>query len=218
MNALLTVDGLACGQPSPVLRAVTFTVAAGHAYQLTGLTCSGKSTLLDALAGLTARTGDMHIAGHRSTTWPAWRLARHVAYAPQGRRVWTNLTVADHLHLVRTQPGPHPLTRMSVLDLFPPLAARLRQRADTLSGGEARMLCLARALLRGQPLLLLDEPTEGLTTTIAGALRDTLTGLKQHGTAIVFVDSTSQLRRLAEHTLTAADGTVRPAQPAGARQ
>lgn len=218
MSTLLTVEGLACGRPTPVLQDVTFTIAAGQAYQLTGLTCSGKSTLLNALAGLGKRTGDMTIAGHHCTRWPAWRLARHVAYAPQGRRVWANLSVADHLNLSRAQPGHHPLIRADIVDLFPVLAARLRQRADTLSGGEARMLCLARALGRGRPLLLLDEPAEGLTSAIAERLGQTLARLKEHGTAIIFVDSTGRLHRLADNILTAAHGTVVPTPQTPARR
>jgi branched-chain amino acid transport system ATP-binding protein len=151
----------------------------------------GKSTLLKTVMGfLPARSGRIHILGQDSTGQPPHRLAgRAVAYSPQDQAIFQELTVEENLRLglargARLAPG---LER--VAGFFPFLAQRRRQRAGTLSGGEQKMLIMARALLANPRLLLIDEITEGLQPSVILRLGEVLRAQRQEqGSAILLIE------------------------------
>ncbi|MEU6076920.1 ABC transporter ATP-binding protein [Micromonospora sp. NPDC047074] len=178
-----------------VLHEVTLDVAAGTVQAVVGRNGAGKTTLVHTLAGLVRpHAGRIEIGGVQVAGRQPHRIARcGVGLVPQGRRVFSRLTVAEHLALAATPwraatPGGEGWTVARILELLPRLAARLRHRGDQLSGGEQQMLAIARALL-GQPrVLLLDEPCEGLAPELAARMRDLVVGLAGTGLTVLLVE------------------------------
>jgi branched-chain amino acid transport system ATP-binding protein len=123
------------------------------------------------------------------THLPAHEVPRQgVAYVPQGRRLFAELSVAENLEIGLMTRGRGGETLERVLGLFPILRERLSQRSGTLSGGEQQMLAIARALCVEPKVLLLDEPTEGLMPAMIATIRDTVRALRQEGVAILLVE------------------------------
>ncbi|MCP2323565.1 branched-chain amino acid transport system ATP-binding protein [Hamadaea flava] len=214
---MLTLDQVTFGHTTKQLRQVTFTLPDGTMALLNGPAGAGKSLLLSTIAGhTTVDAGTITIAGRDVTSWQTVRRTQFVAYAPQRHRVWPTMTVADHLHLAWPMSRARRTTRAHVLDLFPPLADRLRQPAELLSTTEARMLTLAVTLLRNKRLLLLDEPCHGLPHDIGQRLAGHLLRLKDLGTTILTVDSTCTLDRPTV-VLTADSQTITIGEPATVR-
>ncbi len=173
-----------------VLHGVSLTVAPGEILCLMGRNGAGKTTLLRAAMGLLAPMGGAVWLGEtRLDTLPAHRVpGAGLGYVPQGRRLFAGLSVAENLDvgLMAGQGGA--ALREEVLDFFPRLRDRLRQRAETLSGGEQQMLALARALCLGPRALLLDEPTEGLQPSMIAAIRDVVARKRTEGVAVLLVE------------------------------
>jgi branched-chain amino acid transport system ATP-binding protein len=111
-----------------------------------------------------------------------------IGYIPQGRRLFSELTVAENLEIGLMAGRKGNATRDKVLGMFPRLAERLHQRANTLSGGEQQMLATGRALCLEPQMLLLDEPTEGLQPSMIALIRDTVVALKETGVGILLVE------------------------------
>lgn len=107
---------------------------------------------------------------------------------PQGRRLFSELTVGENIEIGLMTRGKGAATRDSVLDLFPVLRERLKQRSGTLSGGEQQMLAMARALCLEPQVLLLDEPTEGLMPSMIARIRETVAGLRERGVSTILVE------------------------------
>jgi branched-chain amino acid transport system ATP-binding protein len=173
-----------------VLRGLTLSVAAGEVVCLMGRNGAGKSTALKAIMGLVRATaGTVTLDGTRLDPLPAHDVPRHgVAWVPQGRRLFAELTVAENLE-IGLMPRRHGApTRERVLALFPRLRERLTQVSGTLSGGEQQMLAIARALCLEPKALLLDEPTEGLQPSMIALIRDTVTALRATGVATLLVE------------------------------
>jgi branched-chain amino acid transport system ATP-binding protein len=173
-----------------VLRDLSLSVAAGEVLCMLGRNGAGKTTTLKAVMGLVpVRRGSIRLDGVELTSLPAWQVPSHaIAYVPQGRRLFAELTVAENLEIglmTRTRGRD---TRERVLALFPVLRERLDQRSGTLSGGEQQMLAIARALCVEPKVLLLDEPTEGLMPAMIAAIRDCVRELRKAGVAIVLVE------------------------------
>jgi branched-chain amino acid transport system ATP-binding protein len=151
---------------------------------------AGKTTVLKAIMGLVhVRSGSIRINNREVSVLPAHQVPlQGLAYVPQGRRLFTELTVADNLEigLMARQRGQDTLDR--ILEWFPILRERLRQRAGTLSGGEQQMLAMARALCLEPDILLLDEPTEGLMPAMIARIRETVASLRARGVSTLLVE------------------------------
>ena len=188
---MLKVTGINAGYCKvQVLRDLSLSVASGEILCLLGRNGAGKTTLMKTIMGLIkADSGQIDIEGIDLTTLPAWQVPKHgVGYIPQGRRLFTEMTVAENLQigLAARKQGPEVLMR--VLDMFHRLRERLHQRAETLSGGEQQMLATARALCLKPKVLLLDEPTEGLQPSMISLIRNAVVDLKQQNVAIILVE------------------------------
>jgi len=165
-----------------VLQGVGVEVASGEIVGVLGRNGVGKSTLIRTLIGLLpARCGQIRFKGEDITRESADRRARRgIGYAPQGREIFPHMSVLDNLRMggfVNAACGSFGLDE--VLDWFPFLRQRLRQRGGTLSGGQQEMLAIARALVNGPDLLLLDEPSEGVQPSIVQEIGDFLVALVQ---------------------------------------
>lgn len=173
-----------------VLHDLSLSVSAGEVLCMLGRNGAGKTTTLKAIMGLVpARSGEILLDGIDLTKLPVHEVPKQgVAYVPQGRRLFAELSVAENLEIGLMARGMGRETRERVLDLFPILRERLRQRSGTLSGGEQQMLAMARALCLEPKVLLLDEPTEGLMPSMIAAIRQAVSELRGKGVAIVLVE------------------------------
>ncbi|MBY8870715.1 ATP-binding cassette domain-containing protein [Micromonospora sp. PLK6-60] len=201
---MLRIDRVCAGYAGGlVLHEASLEVASASVQAVLGRNGAGKSTLVHTVAGLLRPySGRIEIGGQQVAGWQPHLIARcGVGLVPQGRRVFSRLSVAEHLALAAAPwraapPGGEGWTVARILDLLPRLALRLRHRGDQLSGGEQQMLAIARALL-GQPhVLLLDEPCEGLAPELAARIRDLVGTLARGGLAVLIVEQ--QLRHALE--------------------
>jgi branched-chain amino acid transport system ATP-binding protein len=173
-----------------VLRGLTLTARAGEILCILGRNGAGKTTLMKAIMGIVPLTGGaVHLNGQPLSDLPAHHVPRRgVGYIPQGRRLFTELTVAENLEIGVMAGKGGTAAREAALDMFPRLRERLDQRAETLSGGEQQMLATARALCLDPSVLLLDEPTEGLQPSMIALIRQAVTTLRDRGVAVVLVE------------------------------
>jgi len=174
----------------PVLRGVSLTLEAGEILCLMGRNGAGKTTLLRAIMGLLPlQAGAVTLDGERLDRLPAHRVPlAGVGYVPQGRRLFAGLSVTENLRVGLMARETGETARAAALALFPALAARLDQRAETLSGGEQQMLALARALCLEPRVLLLDEPTEGLQPSMVAAIREAVLQQRARGVGVLLVE------------------------------
>jgi len=188
---MLDVQSITAGYgAAQVLRDVSLTVRAGEIHCLLGRNGAGKTTTMQAISGLLPLwSGSVRVDGADIGPLPAHEVGRTgVGYIPQGRRLFSELTVAENLEIGLMTRNSGRAVRERVLDLFPRLRERLPQRAVTLSGGEQQMLATARALCTEPKVLLLDEPTEGLQPSMIAAIRDVIVRLRSEGVAILLVE------------------------------
>jgi len=197
MAALLEVRDLhvAYGQIEAV-RGISFDVDAGQVVALIGSNGAGKTTTLRTLSGLQpAAAGEIRFDGERIDRLPAHEIvARGVAHAPEGRRLFPRMTIRENLDLgaFRRHDGEVGADVAMVYDLFPILAERRTQAAGTLSGGEQQMLAIGRALMSRPRLLMLDEPSMGLSPLVMRTIFSTLAELKARGTTLLLVEQNAQ--------------------------
>jgi branched-chain amino acid transport system ATP-binding protein len=173
-----------------VLRDISLELGGSEVLCLLGRNGAGKTTLLKTIMGLVrAASGSVTLDGTELTKLPAHEVPRHgVAYVPQGRRLFAELTVSENIEIGLMTRGKGRETRDAVLDLFPVLRERLNQLSGTLSGGEQQMLAMARALATEPKVLLLDEPTEGLMPSAIAKIRETVAALRAHGVSTLLVE------------------------------
>jgi ABC-type branched-subunit amino acid transport system ATPase component len=174
---VLNVDGVSSGYgQSIVVRNVNLDVRPGEIVALLGKNGMGKSTVLKTIMGfLPAQEGHISLMGRDVTAEPPHRMARlGVAYAPQDKSIFQDLTVRENLVLGLPDPRAFDAEFKRIRGIFPFMAERLNQYSGTLSGGEQKMLILARALMAGSTLILLDEITEGLQPSVIDRLAQAL--------------------------------------------
>ena len=173
-----------------VLFGLSLEAKPGEILCLLGRNGAGKTTTMKAIMGLLPlRAGTVRLDGEDLGSLPANEVPkRRVAYVPQGRRLFSELTVAENLEIGLMVRGGSSDVRERVLAFFPRLREHLTQRAETLSGGEQQMLAAARALCIEPQVLLLDEPTEGLQPLMIDQIRQVILQMKAEGVAIVLVE------------------------------
>lgn len=168
----------------PVLRGVTFRVAAGEVVALLGRNGSGKTTTIRSVLGFSRpRRGVVRLRGTPITGWSPHRIARAgVGFVPQGAPVFPSLSVDEDLRLAAADGRP---STDRALEVFPELKGLRKQRAASLSGGERQMLSIARALAADPVLLIMDEPSNGLSLPVIQRLRDTIVTSRRNGMGIL---------------------------------
>lgn len=179
-----------------VVRGVTLTLAPAELVAMIGPNGAGKSTLLRTIFGFLHPTrGRIRLNGEEIHRFrPPQVLRRGIAYVMQGHNILPNLTVEDNLLLgayIRTDPQVQ-ADVLSIMDRFPILQARRRQKAKVLSGGERRMLELARVLLTHPKVVLLDEPTLGLAPKIIDQVYDVIHRICEEGVAVFIVEQNAR--------------------------
>lgn len=172
------------------LHGVSIAAAAGEVLAIVGANGAGKSTLLRTIAGFhRPSAGRVFIDGEDVTDLaPERRVHRGLVLVPEGRRLFGSLTVEENLLAggYRARPGPWVLDK--VLELFPWMSGRRRQKAWQLSGGEQQSVAIARALLANPKVLMLDEASLGLSPIAARRVYDVLPGLTASGLAVLLVE------------------------------
>ncbi|MFI9360686.1 ABC transporter ATP-binding protein [Kitasatospora sp. NPDC053057] len=198
MTALLEVEDLrvAYGKIEAV-KGISFTVNQGEVTTLIGTNGAGKTTTLRTLSGLLRPTaGRITFDGQDLSTVPAHKIvALGLAHSPEGRHIFPRMTIEENLLLgafLRTDAAGITADVERAYTLFPILGERRRQAAGTLSGGEQQMLAMGRALMSQPKLLMLDEPSMGLSPLMMQKIMSTIVELKASGTTILLVEQNAQ--------------------------
>jgi branched-chain amino acid transport system ATP-binding protein len=181
-----------------ILRDISLTVREGEILGLLGPNGAGKTTLLRSLSRLTRVTGGaLRLWGTDVTDAPAWMVSRMgVGHVLEGRRMFRGLTVRDSLLVGSRERKAEVAERLAgVLELFPRLAERQKQLAQTLSGGEQQMVAIGRVLMTAPKVLLLDEPSQGLSPAMADAVMDSVRLITKTGLGIILVEQNIELVR-----------------------
>jgi branched-chain amino acid transport system ATP-binding protein len=198
MTALLEVEDLrvAYGKIEAV-KGISFSVEAGQVVTLIGTNGAGKTTTLRTLSGLLRPVGGRIVFdGRPIEKVPAHKIVElGLAHSPEGRHIFPRLTIEENLKLgayLRKDAGGIAKDIQRAYELFPILGERKKQAAGTLSGGEQQMLAMGRALMSQPKLLMLDEPSMGLSPIMMQKIMATIVELKSRGTTILLVEQNAQ--------------------------
>lgn len=193
---MLTVCGLVAGYAAtPVLHDVSITVGQGEIVSLVGSNGAGKSTLVKSISGLMRpMAGSIQFEGRTITALdPAERLRLGIAHVPEGRQVFAAMTVAENLALGSTVAKGDQAARLAeVYGLFPVLRERMGDVVGNFSGGQQQMLAIARGLMSGPRLLLLDEPSLGLSPMLVAEVFRLIQGLRDRGISILLAEQNAR--------------------------
>jgi branched-chain amino acid transport system ATP-binding protein len=195
---------------SHVLHGVSLRAGEGEIVSLLGRNGAGKSTTLKAIVGVVDVTeGAITLAGRSLRGLPTHAIARlGVGLVPEDRRIFGDLSVLENLAVGARPAGGWTVER--VFGLFPKLADLARQRGGSLSGGEQQMLTIARTLMTGPRVLLLDEPSEGLAPVVVQTLADNIAALRREGLTILMAEQNVKFaRRLADRAYIIEKGEIR---------
>ncbi|WP_422370590.1 ABC transporter ATP-binding protein [Hoeflea sp.] len=204
MSALLSVAGLTAGYGGvPIIEDVNLDVAEHEIAVIIGPNGAGKSTLLKTVFALTSRSsGAVTFSGRDITGLRTAQLVPlGISMVPQSRNVFPTLTVDENLDVgtYAAPPGDKDAVRENVLSLFPDLKDKLTQPAGELSGGQRQMVAMGRALMSEPKLLLLDEPTAGLSPAYLEIIFDLLLDIRKRGVTILMVEQNAkQALRIAD--------------------
>lgn len=180
------------------IKGISLTVHEGEIVTLIGSNGAGKSTTLRTISGLLRpRTGSVWLRGQRIDHLPAHHLVElGLCQSPEGRRIFSRMTVRENLEMGAFARRDAPAIRDDlerVLVLFPRLRERLKQRGGTLSGGEQQMLAIGRALMSKPKVLLLDEPSMGLSPVLVETIFATIENINREGTTILLVEQNAHM-------------------------
>ncbi len=202
--SLLQVENLVAGYgPVDILQGVNLAVEAGRIAVIVGPNGAGKSTAMKAVFGLAqVRGGSIHFDGTEITRLPADTLVgRGIAYVPQERNVFRSLSVRENLEMgAFLKPGNIARRIEEVLVLFPPLREKLKQPAGELSGGQRQMVAMGRALMLEPRLLMLDEPTAGLSPLYMDQIFDRIIAVNKTGVGVLLVEQNAKQALAIGHT------------------
>ena len=191
---LLEVSGLTTAYAGMVAIAdVSLTVNEGEIVVVAGANGAGKSTLLQSIAGMVKpRAGSVRFSGDAIDALPGHQIAaRGLAFVPESRRLFPRLSVEDNLRLgsyLHRRRADRDAPLAQVFALFPRLKERLKQRAETLSGGEQQMLAIGRALMTRPRLLMLDEPSQGIMPKLVDEIFDAVLSIRKTGVTVLLVE------------------------------
>jgi len=182
--------------PIHALKGVSLEVYKGEIVSLVGSNGAGKSTLLKAISAMVACQGDIRFNGRHQLTWskgltPEAVVRSGIAHAPEGRRIFADLTVEENLRLgayLRAKDEAIERDLIKCMQLFPRLKERLWQRAGTLSGGEQQMLAIGRALMASPEILLLDEPSLGLAPKMIEQIFSIILDIQETDTTVLLIE------------------------------
>jgi branched-chain amino acid transport system ATP-binding protein len=182
---------------SHIIQGLSLYVGKGEAASILGRNGVGKTTTLRSIVGLTPpRSGRVKLEGEEVQGWPPHKIAgKGIAYVPAERNIFPGLTVEENLKLAeRTLPEGGGWTFDRVYEYFPVLRERKRQDGSTLSGGEQQMLAIGRGLMGNPRIMLLDEPSQGLSPIMVNAVREIIRNLlDQHGLTLLLVEQNYRL-------------------------
>jgi branched-chain amino acid transport system ATP-binding protein len=197
MIALRVTDLTVAYGPVVAVRDLSFSLESGEALVLLGANGAGKTSAVEAIAGLLPKRGTVEFLGRDISRLSASAIVRSgLALVPQWRELFPAFTVEETLIAATTAAvGRAPTPLNSVYELFPVLRERRRQTAGSLSGGEQQMLAIARALVTNPKLLLLDEPSAGLSLGIARTLIGAINRIREGGVAILLVEQNMEIAR-----------------------
>ncbi len=214
---MLAVEGLSAWYGhAQALFDLSLTVGEGELVVIQGLNGAGKSTLLQSLIGIGPRArGRIEWQGQSMADWPPHQRARAgLGFVAEDRRLFMALSVKENLWIAApsgTAPDMQatPAQRFDrVMALFPQLQTMLHRPASQMSGGEQQMLALARTLMTGPRLLLLDEPCEGIAPVLVAAMRDALLQLAREGVAMLVAEQNNILAGHAQRVLVLTSGRM----------
>ena len=203
-----------CYDEVPALHDVSFQVNEGEIVSIVGSNGAGKSTILKTISGLLHPvSGEIWFNGERIDRYPPYAIvAKGIAHVPEGRRIFSRMTVLENLLLgayTRKSQAERAETLERIFELFPILAERKNQRAGTLSGGEQQMLAIARGLMSRPKLLMLDEPSLGLMPILVTKLFDTIKRINEEGITILLVEqNVREALELADRAYVLVTGTI----------
>ncbi len=184
------------------LKGVSLTVGRGEVVTLIGSNGAGKSTTLRAISGThKPRSGTIKLEGREIQHLPAHEVVTFgIAHSPEGRKVFSRMTVFENLQMgafSRREKIDDDITR--VFDLFPRLRERRSQKAGTMSGGEQQMLAMGRALMAHPTILLLDEPSMGLSPILTEQIFKIIREINEQGTTVLLVEQNALMALNAAH-------------------
>jgi branched-chain amino acid transport system ATP-binding protein len=212
---LLTLDGVSVAYGAvEVLHGVSLRVDEGEMVCLLGANGAGKSTMVRTISGLLRPTaGSISFLGERLDGRPAHAvLTRGIAQCPEGRRIFPEMTVRENLEMgayIRGGAGAHADDLERTFHHFPRLKEREGQLGGTLSGGEQQMLAIARALMSGPKLLLLDEPSLGLAPTMVATVFRVIREIRRQGVTVLMVEQNASLAlRMADRAYVMESGRI----------
>jgi branched-chain amino acid transport system ATP-binding protein len=202
------------------VKGISLYVRSGEIVSLIGSNGAGKSTILRTISGLVRpRQGTLTYQGRSLNQRSGHDIVQAgICHSPEGRRIFPRMTVEENLYLgafLRKEKAGIEADKERVLDLFPRLKERIAQKAGTMSGGEQQMLAVARALMGGPTLLLLDEPSMGLAPVLVDLIFDTVQTIRDQGTTILLVEQNALAALgVADYAYVLESGTMKLEGPA----
>jgi branched-chain amino acid transport system ATP-binding protein len=180
------------------LKGISLNVERGEIVTLIGSNGAGKTTTLKTIIGtLGPQRGEVRFEGKRISGLSTNKVVRMgISHSPEGRRIFPRMTVLENLELgafAREDKQEVPADIGRIFELFPRLKERQHQKGGTLSGGEQQMLAMGRALMARPKLLLLDEPSMGLSPIMVATIFDTISNIRQQGTTILLVEQNARM-------------------------